>query len=361
MVISRSSGEDCVVFGTVLFGRMKSGPGSDSAFGLFINTLPLRVDLTGSVRESVIQTHERLASLLEHEHASLALAQQCSSVPQGTPLFSSMLNYRHNAPSVNETPLGVGIEFLGGSDRTNYPLTIAIDDVGTELSLTVDVVCPLDPSRICGYMEQVLQSLCDALEGAPEIEVHGMEILPRDEREMMLQRWNSTKQDYPTHLCIHQVFENQVQQTPQATALVFMDQSLTYLQLNEHANRLAYRLIELGVQPDALVAICVDRSIAMITGILGILKAGGAYVPLDPAYASGRLRDILADATPAVVLVDESGRNALGEELLSSTTILDPNTLLNIGDSKSCVTPNPQVSGLNSRHLAYGIFTSGSG
>jgi non-ribosomal peptide synthetase component F len=198
----------------------------------------------------------------------------------------------------------------------------------------VQTVEPADPVRVNSYMKQALEGLVVALESTPNREVLEIEVLPPEERKLLLQGLNTFTADYPRHKTIHQLFEEQVQQTPQATALVFMDQSLTYLQLNEHANQLACRLIQLGVQPDTLVAICVDRSIAMITGILGILKAGGAYVPLDPAYASGRLRDILEDATPAVVLVDESGRNALSEELLSGMTVLDPNTLLNIEDSK---------------------------
>ena len=108
-VISKTSGEDRVVFGTVLLGRMNSGEGSDSALGLFINTLPIRVDLTGTVRESILQMHGRLSSLLEHEHASLVHAQRCSSIPQGTPLFSAMLNYRHNTTSSDEASDIAGI------------------------------------------------------------------------------------------------------------------------------------------------------------------------------------------------------------------------------------------------------------
>jgi non-ribosomal peptide synthetase component F len=98
---------------------------------------------------------------------------------------------------------------------------------------------------------------------------------------------------------------------------------MTYAELNEHSNRLAYHLIELGVQPDNLVAICVERSFATIIGVLAILKAGGAYVPLDPAYASNRLKDILADASPCIAIVDAVGRTALGETV-SSMTVVNP-------------------------------------
>jgi non-ribosomal peptide synthetase component F len=111
--------------------------------------------------------------------------------------------------------------------------------------------------------------------------------------------------------------------------LVFNDQSLTYAELNERANRLAHHLIELGVRPDSLVAICVQRSIITIVGVLAILKAGGAYVPLDPAYASERLRDILMDASPNIVIVDAVGRTTLGEAV-SSITVVDPDEIQDI-------------------------------
>ncbi|KAK3817436.1 MAG: Non-ribosomal peptide synthetase module [Benniella sp.] len=359
LVISRTSGEDRVVFGTVLFGRMNSGQGSDSAMGLFINTLPLRIDLTGTVHESVLQTHERLASLLDHEHASLALAQRCSSVPQGTPLFSAMLNYRHNATTFDTTSTAAGIKNLEYQEYTNYPITLSVEDFGVSLGLTVDVVQPFSPTRVCEYMQQALEGLASALEHVPETIAHELNILPEEERELLLQTWNAMRQDIPSHQCMHHIFELQVERTPQAIALVFGGQSLTYLELNECANRLAHHLIGLGAQPDNLVAICVERSFAMIIGVLGILKAGGAYVPLDPAYASGRLRDILADAAPSIVIADESGRRALGESL-SSLIVVNPDSVVALDETKSVCTHNPQVQDLTASNLAYVIFTSGS-
>jgi non-ribosomal peptide synthetase component F len=104
-----------------------------------------------------------------------------------------------------------------------------------------------------------------------------------------------------------------------------MDQSLTYFELNERANRLAHQLISLGVLPDTRVAICVERSLAVVVGSLAILKSGGAYVPLDPSHSADRLRDILVDVAPMIVVADDSGRAVLGEEALSSITVVDPN------------------------------------
>ncbi|KAF9995587.1 hypothetical protein BGZ80_007470, partial [Entomortierella chlamydospora] len=169
-VISRTSGQERVVFGTVLFGRMDAGSGSNSAMGLFINTLPLRIDMDDrSVQDRVLQTHADLARLLGHEHASLALAQRCSSIPAGTPLFNAMLNYRHNSTPPDENESLSGIRILEGTERTNYPFVMSVEDGSVSLGLTAQVVQPLDSSRICGYMEQSLQSLADALDYSPEM------------------------------------------------------------------------------------------------------------------------------------------------------------------------------------------------
>ncbi|WP_038266164.1 AMP-binding protein, partial [Xenorhabdus cabanillasii] len=159
---------------------------------------------------------------------------------------------------------------------------------------------------------------------------------------------------YPDQLCIHQLFEQQAENTPDATALVYENQSISYAELNLRTNRLAHQLIALGVAPDQPVAICVASSPARIVGLLAILKAGGAYVPLDPAYPGERLIHILTDAAPAILLADNTGRSALGEEALAKLTVFDPNTLPDQPDN------NPQVAALTSRHLAYVIYTSGS-
>jgi non-ribosomal peptide synthetase component F len=165
-------------------------------------------------------------------------------------------------------------------------------------------------------MEQAMESLADALDRNVDSDLRYLEVLPTEERELLLRTWNATQQEYPSHLCIQHLFEQQVERTPDATAVVFMDQSLTYRELNERVNRLAHHLIGLGVQPESRVAICVDRSLAMIVGVLAILKSGGTYVPLDPTYPVERLAYILDDAAPAIALVDTIGRTTLGEASL---------------------------------------------
>ncbi|MBS9444389.1 non-ribosomal peptide synthetase, partial [Photorhabdus heterorhabditis] len=354
-VLSRTSGQEKVVFGTVLFGRMASGEGTDNGMGLFINTLPLRLDINETpVRDSVQAAHTRLAGLLMHEHASLALVQRCSGVRGDIPLFSSLLNYRHNALLETSDELISGIEFLVGQERTNYPFMLSVEDFGESLGLTAQAVQPFDPENLCGYMQQALESLVEALEQAPEMPVRALEILPEAERTLLLKSWNATETPYPDLLCVHQLFEQQVEKTPDATALVYEAQALSYAQLNAHANRLAHQLIALGVEPDQRVAICVSRSPAMVVALLAVLKAGGAYVPLDPAYPGERLAHILTDAAPVIVLADSTGCGALGEEALAGLIVFDPNTLPEQPDR------NPQRTALTPRHLAYVIYTSGS-
>ncbi|QPB24417.1 amino acid adenylation domain-containing protein (plasmid) [Rhizobium sp. 007] len=362
-VVARASGREQVVFGTVLFGRMHAGAGADRALGLFINTLPVRLDLDGTgVEASVRTTHARLSELLAHEHASLALAQRCSGVAAPAPLFSALLNYRHNTPALacEADDVLSGMEWLGGEERTNYPLTLSVEDFGEALGLTAQVVEPVSADRVCGYMQQVLEHLADALEHAPNRPVRELDILPAAERTYLLEDLNRTAADYPWERCIHELFEAQVRRAPEAVALVHEEERLSYGELNAQANRLAHHLIGLGVRPDQPVAICLERSPAMVVGLLAILKAGGAYLPLDPAYPSARLRQVLGDAAPHLLLCDAAGRAALGPEALADLTVVDLETATPAWAELPASNPDPRALGLTACHLAYIIYTSGS-
>ncbi|QBI40280.1 amino acid adenylation domain-containing protein [Burkholderia pseudomallei] len=360
LVLSRTTGRQDVVFGTVLFGRMQGGAQSDRALGLFINTLPVRMKVAQTgVEASVKETHAQLAELMRHEHAPLVLAQRCSGVPAQTPLFTSLLNYRyglrHRADAA--TPGGDDIELLSARERTNYPLTLSVDDLGQDFSLTVQVSGHVDPQRVCAFMETALEQLAQALGEQPQCDIGGLDVLPRSEREQMVYAWNATERDYPIEQCIHQLFEAQVDRKPEAIALTFEGQRLSYAELNARANRLAHYLQARGVGPDRLVALCAERGIEMVVGLLAILKAGGAYVPLDPAYASDRLRGIVQDSQPALVLADAVGRAALGE-LDGALPVIDPET-----DAlrwREMPATNPEVASQHVHHLAYVIYTSGS-
>ncbi|MBX8478174.1 amino acid adenylation domain-containing protein, partial [Pseudomonas cichorii] len=356
-VLARITGKDDVVFGTVLMGRMQGGEGADRALGMFINTLPLRVSLGNhAVRTGVKKTHAMLTALLGHEHASLVLAQRCSGVEAPLPLFSALLNYRHlenRSEDNSANDAWEGIRALVGEERTNYPLTLSVDDKGQDFGFSIMTAAHIGAGRIGDYLQQTLVSLATALEQTPEAELHGLSILPETERQQLLHVFNATVAEYPLYQTVHGLFEAQVERTPDAVALVFGDECLSYAELNQRANGLAHHLRSQGVKPDSRVGICVERGIEMVVGLLAILKAGGGYVPLDPAYPAERIAYMLEDSAPAAVLAQSSTL-----ELVSAAGV--PVINLDQPDWQDKSVSNPQVEGLTPAHLAYVIYTSGS-
>ncbi|MBK5533687.1 amino acid adenylation domain-containing protein [Pseudomonas sp. TH08] len=354
-VLAATSGQQSVVFGTVLMGRMQGGAGADRALGVFINTLPLRVDVGEGARTAVQSTHARLSALLGHEHASLALAQRCSGVAAPAPLFSALLNYRHSDDVEQKTSRQTwqGIETLANEERTNYPFTLSVDDLGTGLRLTTRTLSDIGAQRICAYVQAALSGLVEALETAPQRPLNSLPLLSRAELQQLLIEFNDTAVDCPMDQPLQALFEQQVQRKPDAIAVQFAGQRLTYRQLNEQANRLAHYLRGLGVQPDSRVAICVERGPELVIGLLGILKAGGAYVPLDPDYPLQRLNYMLQDSAPVALLVHAATRDLLSEP---GVPVID----LDRGSWQYNPESNPQVPGLNASSLAYMIYTSGS-
>ncbi|HET7461829.1 MAG TPA: amino acid adenylation domain-containing protein, partial [Longimicrobium sp.] len=362
-VLARVSGRDDVVFGTVLLGRMQGSEGAERTVGPFINTLPIRVRTGGvGVEAGVRRTHALLAELLRHEHASLALAQRCSAVEPSAPLFTSMLNYRHGGRSLRPDaspaaarPPVEGMRSLRVEERSNFPLTLAVDDMGDRFGLKAKVKAPLEPGRVCALMHRALEGVVEALETAPGRALGRIDVLPGSERARVLEEWNRTEADYPAGSCLHHLFEAQAARTPGAEALVFEGERLTYAALNARANRLAHHLRALGVGPDARVGICVERGVEMVVGLLALLKAGGAYVALDPDHPEARLRAMLDDSRPAVLLAQASlaGRFA-GMEVPVLALDADSPPWAALPDT------NPEGVGVGPEHLVYVIYTSGS-
>ena len=299
---------------------MHGGAGADRAVGLFINTLPLRVRLgVEGVAEAVRRTHELLTELLRHEHASLALAQRCSGVPAPTPLFSALLNYRHS-PARKETSDGSAEHGKGSSrssaeERTNYPLTLSVDDLGEGFLLTAQTQSPLDPERICAYMNVALEGLVEALEHSPQTLARTIDILPQDERHRLLVEWNDTATTIRRTVFCTSCSRRRRRGRRRLSRWSIEGAQLSYGELNERANRLAHHLRALGVGPDAIVGLCVERSFEMIVALLGVLKAGGAYLPIDPDYPKDRIAYMIADAAPALVLTQEHLRERLPETI----------------------------------------------
>jgi amino acid adenylation domain-containing protein len=330
--------------------------------GPVINTLPVRIGVgEEGVEAAVRRTHALLADLLRHEHASLALAQRASGVAAPAPLFTSLLNYRHGggrrgSQQAEQAEQALeGVRGIGAQERTNYPVTLSVDDLGESFSLVAQVAAPADAERVCRLMHTALERLVEALESTPGREVGSLDVLPEAERRQVLEAWNRTDAEYPAGACIHELFEAQAARTPEAVAVRFEEESLTYRELNERANQLAHSLRRRGVGPEVRVGICLERSLEMVVSILAVLKAGGAYVPLDPAYPAERLAFTLSDAGVPVVLMQESVRAVLpaidGVEIVS----LDAARAEIAAESAE----NP-ASGATPESLAYVIYTSGS-
>ncbi len=320
---------------------------------MFINTLPVRIRCDGrGVAAAVRETQQDLLRLMRHEHASLSLAQRCSGQPASSPLFSALFNYRHGVRQEAAGPALEGIEVLQSEERTNYPFVLSVDDLGEGFTLAAQVD-GVDPARICGYMQGALEVLVRALEEAPQTPLCGLDVLAAEERRQLLVDWNATAALLPAE-CVHRLFERQAEATPEAAAVVFEDEVLSYGELNARANQLAHALIELGVRPDALVAIALERTPAMIVALLATLKAGGAYVPLDPDYPAGRLAFMLEDSGACILLTEEAVRERL-PHTVARTLCLDREQERLARQPRT----NPECS-VASRHLAYVIYTSGS-
>ncbi|MCA1460448.1 amino acid adenylation domain-containing protein [Bradyrhizobium sp. NBAIM18] len=358
-VVARTSGREQVVFGTVLFGRMQAGAGGDRTMGLFINTLPLRLDLDDTaVEDSVRDAHGRLTELMAHEHASLALAQRYSGVTAPAPLFSAILNYRHNAMPA-DLAAGrehSGVEWLGGEERTNYPLMLAVEDYDQALGLTAQIVRPFSADRICALMQQALDQLADALEHAPRAPVRQLDILPLEERRLLLEVWNGAQAHDPQVRSFVTQFEAQVRKSPRAIALVFGEAELSYAALNARANRLSRRLQDHGVGTEIVVGLALERSVEMLVALLAVLKAGGAYLPLDPDYPPERLAHMLRDSGAALVLTQERLRDQFAAVLAETGAEA---WLVDGEDGESGNADNLDVA-VHGESLAYVIYTSGS-
>ncbi|MFB7732769.1 condensation domain-containing protein, partial [Streptomyces sp. NPDC056127] len=279
-VVASLSGRSDVVFGTVLLGRMNSGRGADRIPGPFMNTLPVRVDMAGLDAVGAVRAMQgQLAGLLVHEHAPLALAQKASGVPAAAPLFTSLLNYRHGGQPRRGGGGGrsgglAGVAMLSTEDRTNYPLSVSVDDLGTAFGLTADAVAPGDAELVCALLQNAAEGLVEALEQASGMSLGAVQVLPAGDRQQILREWN----DSPVVGVVGSVVElfgEQVVRDPGAVAVVCGEESLTYGELDERAGRLAGVLAARGVGPESVVGVLLERSVDLVVALLGVLRAGG--------------------------------------------------------------------------------------
>lgn len=360
-LLATVSGRNDVVFGTVVFGRMQAGSDANRVLGLFVNTLPVRLRIgNGGVEAAVRHTNALLAEIMRHEHAPLALAQSCSGVAVGTPLFSALLNY-HNTRN-NSTPEQLfawkGIEVLRVEERTNYPFLLSVEDIGEDFQLNTQVATGVGAERVSRYMCIAVQSLVDALETTPKMAVNCLEVLPAQERNQLLYERNRTYTEYPHQKALPELFEEQAEKTPGAIAVQDESRQLQYDDLNRQSNQLARYLKRLGVEPDARVALCMERGLEMVLAMLAVLKAGGAYVPLDPEYPADRLQFMIEDSAPIVLLTQQRLKHMF-LRIAPALPVLDvaaPDEWKGESDANlGC-----SVVGVSAGHPACVMYTSGS-
>ncbi|HVG19444.1 MAG TPA: amino acid adenylation domain-containing protein, partial [Blastocatellia bacterium] len=353
-VMSLLSGQEDVLTGLVTNGRPEYEDG-DKVLGLFLNTVPLRLRLTGGTWADLVrESFEAERELLPFRRYPLAQIQRSRG---GQPLFDTDFNFMHY--HVYEALANVGdVQLLNytGYERTNITLTanfyLDVSSLQVKLSLTyhAEILSKRQMEVIAGYYSRALSLMA----GDPSARHGYVSLMSGQERRQILEEWNDTRKDYRTDVHVHQLFEAQAERTPHAIAVVYEDHRLTYRQLNGRANQLAHFLREQGAGPETLVGVCMERSIEMVVGLLAILKAGAAYVPLDPAYPKHRLTFMTEDAAAAVMLTQRRFAGMLGAQARNVVCLDDEWERLSRYSED-----NPRCT-VAADNLVYVIYTSGS-
>ncbi|MGW3292139.1 amino acid adenylation domain-containing protein, partial [Streptomyces sp. NPDC001002] len=358
-VLAVLSGREDVVFGTVLLGRMNAGTDAGRVLGPFMNTLPVRVRVAGKgVGESLTALRHQLADLLAHEHAPLTVAQAASGVAGGSPLFTSIFNYRHSGPRHDPGPTADafgGIRPMMSRERTNYPVAVSVDDFGERFQLTVDALDPAAPEQVCTLLHTCLDNLLTALEQAPDTPLDAVQTLDSPTRQHLLTEWNRTAQDIPA-ATIPELFGGVVERSVGAPAVVWGEGFLSYGELDERSSRLARLLSARGVGAESVVAVVMDHGVDLVVSFLAVLKAGAAVLPVDPAHPSERVAFMLDDARPVCVITTPEQQRQLPVDV-PVIVLNDPDVEAELAglEASSAGDANFSASG-----AAYVIYTSGS-
>ena len=355
LLLQRHTGQACVAVGATVAGRPAEVAGSEHQLGLFINTLPVinLLQPTMTVAQWLTDLQGRNLALREHEHTALYDVQRLAGVATDG-LFDTLLvfeNYPVSEALREGAPAGLKFSDTQIHEQTNYPLTLAIG-LGSQLSVHYSYdrsrFSDRDIEHIAGHFANLLHAIIQN----PQRLIAELPMLGVDEYRRIVEEWNHTTTPYPGSHCVHQLFEAQALQQPDAIALVFAGQQLTYRQLNARANGLAHSLRERGVGPDVLVGIALERSVDMVVGLLAILKAGGAYVPLDPEYPQDRLAYMIEDSRIRLLLTHRAVQLPACANI--QTLMLDE-----LHDCLPREADNLAFAG-HPGNLAYVIYTSGS-
>ena len=362
-LLARLSGQAEVVIGTSVANRGRAEV--EGLIGFFANTLALRVDVSGAVSVKELLKRVKEVALGGQQNHNLPFERVVEIVqPERSlthnPLFQVSLAWQ-NTPE--------GAMMLGGVEAkpleslpyqaAKFDLTLFMREANGTITGELEYATSLfEPGTIRRYREYFRRLLEGMVAHEWEM-VDRLGMLSESEREQVLYQWNETSVEFPSNKTVHELFAEQVEKTPKAVAVEYEGRQLTYGELNRQANRLAHYLQILGVKPEARVAICVERGLEMIVGLLAILKAGGAYVPLDPAYPQERLQYMLEDSEPVALLTQAQVRERLGP-LPAGLPTLDLTDAVWSSQPES----NPEAAGsklsVGHGHLAYVVYTSGS-
>src|SRR6266498_2223177 len=360
ILLSRYSGESDVVFGIVVSGRSADIAGIEKMVGIFINTLPVRIEvrLEETVKELLRRIQDQQVVSREYEYSHLVDVQKWSDVGREERLFDTIVSFQ-NFPIDNELKKHArsseiaSVERIGEAEDTEYGISLAVTARNT-----ITFRLGYDPSRYeQTIIKRVLEGLRRILESiAADIDqrVSQIEILSNQERAQILYEWNDTQVAWPGENCVHELFEEQAERTPDAIAVVYEGEQISYRALNRKANQLGHYLRTMGVGPEVLVGVCLERSIEMVVGLIGVWKAGAVYVAMDPSYPEQRLRWMMEDAAVAVALTSGAAREALGADQVRVIDLEDE-----WREVEKCGEENPR-SGVSGDNLAYVIYTSGS-
>ncbi len=357
MLLSRYTGQEDILVGCPIAGRNRQE--TEGLIGFFVNTLVLRTDLSGDPTFRQLLGRVREVALGAYSHQDLPFEKlveelQPARTLSHTPLFQVIFSLQNAStqtrqlPGLTMTPLRV--------DRgtSQFDLILDMAEKAEGLSCLFTFSTALFDAATIARMGGHFRTLLEGIVVNPDQRLSELSLLTEAERHQLFVEWNGTKSDYPRSKCIHQLFEAQVERTPEVVAVEFEGERLTYRELNRRANQLAHHLRGLGVGPDVLVGVCVERSLEMVVGLLGILKAGGAYLPLDPGYPKERLAFMLQDANVSLLLTQQRPVESLSEHR-ARVVCLDTGW-----DGMAQASEENLCSGVTTDNLAYVIYTSGS-
>ncbi|MEI8021411.1 MAG: amino acid adenylation domain-containing protein, partial [Schlesneria sp.] len=354
--LARHTGQTDIIVGTPLADRDR--PEVQSLMGYFLNTLPIRTRLEENprFRRVIRQIHQTLLDAYSHAEIPFERLVELSVKERELgrhPIYQVMFVFLEE--SVENLQFGDAIGRLISlhTETSKNDLTLDIQANGDEWVCRMEYATDLFSQTLIERFAAHFQSLLKEISTSPEASIQQLPLLTESETKQFLKDWNQTSINFPNVQSIQDLFESQVQLTPEKDAIVFHDSRMSYRQLNERANALANRLISFGAKPDILIGLFADRSLETLVGLLGILKAGAAYVPLDPSYPEARLRSIIEDARIEIIVTQEHLSDQLTEGnfrrvLLNSSVSIDMSASEN----------PPPVAGPS--HLAYVLYTSGS-